>query len=105
MCVISVRSFGVGVLARVVVEDALHAVLGHEDGLGVHLDGAQRGGGVRGEERVARARGEDDDAPLLQVAHRAAADVRLGHLGDGQGALQAHDDAHLLQRVLQRAAR
>ena len=38
--------------------------------------------GVGGEERVARAGGEDHDAALLEVADRAAADVRLGDLGD-----------------------
>ena len=50
-----------------------------------HMDALQRGGGVGREERVAGARREDHDAPLLEVAHRAAPDVRFGDLGDGQG--------------------
>ena len=69
------------------------------------LDGAQRGRRVGREERVAGARREDHDAPLLEVAHRAAADVRLGDLGDRDRRLHARVDALLLQRVLQRAAR
>ena len=40
----------------------------------------QRGARVRGEERVARARAEDDHASFLQVSDGAAPDVRLGHL-------------------------
>src|SRR4051812_2842076 len=91
----------VGVLARVGGQDALDAVLGHEDRLGVDLARPQRGRGVGGEERVAGARGEDDDAPLLEVAHRAAADVGLGDLADVERRLHAGVDVELLERVLE----
>src|SRR3954466_6478582 len=91
----------VGVLARVGGEHALHAVLGHEDRLGVDLAGAQRGGGVGREERVAGAGREDHDAPLLEVAHRAAADVGLGDLADVERRLHARVDLELLEGVLE----
>ncbi len=45
--------------------------------IAVHLDGAQGGGGVGGEERVAGAGGEDDHAAAFQVIERAVADVGL----------------------------
>src|SRR5919107_1561820 len=50
---------------------------------------------------MAGARREDHHAPLLEVAHGAAADVGLGHLGDVQGRLHAGLDVELLERVLQ----
>src|SRR3712207_8225716 len=50
------------------------------------------------------ARAEDDDAALLEVAHRAARDVGLGDLAHGDGGLHARVDALLLQEVLQRQA-
>ncbi len=62
----------------------------------------QRGGGVGREERVAGARGEDHDPALLEVAHRAPADVRLGDLGDRDRRLHAGLDVLLLERVLER---
>ena len=92
---------GVGVLGRVRGVDALDAVLGHQDGLGMDLRGAQRGGRVGGEERVARAGGEDHHAPLLEVADGPAPDVRLGHLGDRDGRLHARVHPRLLQGVLE----
>ena len=52
-----------------------------EHHLGADLRGAQGRGGVGGEERVAGARADDDDAALLEMADRAAADVRLGTPG------------------------
>ena len=78
--VISGMNSASGFVARVGVVDALHPVLGHQDRLGVDLERAQRGGGVGREERVAGAGGEDHDPALLEVAHRAAADVGLGDL-------------------------
>jgi hypothetical protein len=59
-------------------------MLGHQDRLGADLECPQGGGGVRGEERVARAGGEDDDPLLLEVANRPASNVRLGDLGRGE---------------------
>src|SRR5215213_4131070 len=75
--------------------DALAAVLRHQDRLGVDLERAQCGGGVGREERVAGAGGEDHDARLLEVAHRAPPDVGLRDLGDRDRALHArvHEDA------------
>ena len=93
-----------GVLARVGVVDAVDAVLGHQQHLGVDLDRAQRGGGVGGHVGVAGAGGEDDDAPLLEVADRAAPDVRLGDLLDGDRRLRADVAADLLDGVLEREA-
>src|SRR3954452_21362566 len=91
----------VRVLARVGGEDALDAVLGHEDRLRVDLARAQRRRGVGREERVAGAGREDHDAPLLEVAHRATADVGLGDLADVERRLHARVDLELLERVLQ----
>ena len=102
MWVISAMNSASGSVARVGGVDALDAVLGHQDRLGVDLDRPQRGRRVGGEERVAGAGREDDDAPLLEVAHRAAADVGLGDLCDVDRRLHARVDAALLQRVLQR---
>ena len=96
------EELGVAVLLRIGGVDALDAVLGHQDDLGVDLVRAQRGRGVGGEERVAGAGREDHDAVLLEVAHRAAADVGLGDLGDGDRRLHARVDALVLERVLQR---
>src|SRR3954466_1050658 len=96
-----VDELGVGILAGVGGEHALDAVLGHEDRLGVDLARAQRGGGVGREERVAGAGREDHDAPLLEVAHRAAADVGLRDLADVERRLHARVDLELLERVLQ----
>jgi hypothetical protein len=63
------------------------------------LGGAEGGGGVGGEIRVARAGDEDDDALLLEVAHGAAHDERLGDLVHRDGGLDAGLDAHLLEAV------
>src|SRR5436309_5587816 len=62
--------------ARIAVVDPGDTVLRHEDRVGSDLERAQRGGRVGGEERVARARREDDDAALLQVPNRPAPYVR-----------------------------
>ena len=64
-------SLGVG------AEDAVVLALGHEDGVGVELEGAQRRRRVGAEVRVAGAGGADDDAALVEVTQGAAADVRL----------------------------
>ena len=48
-------------------------------------------------------RGEDHDAALLEVADGAAADVRLGDLGDGDRRQHPGVGAELLERVLERA--
>src|SRR2546423_3936073 len=51
--------------------------------------------------RVPRARGEDDDAPLLKMPDGAAAYERLGDLRDVDGRKHTRVHARLLQRVLQ----
>ena len=66
------------------------------------LGGAQRGRGVGGEVGVAGAAGEDHDAALLQVAHRAAPDVGLGHRRDLERREHARGEPDLLERVLER---
>ncbi len=101
-CVSSGRNCASGSRARVAVVDALDAVLRHQDRLGADLERAQRRGRVGGEERVAGAGREDDDPALLEVADRAAADVRLGDLGDRDGRLHARLRAEPLERVLER---
>ena len=105
MWVICGMKVGVGSTAGIGAVDALDAVLRHQDRLRADLARAQCGGGVGGEERVAGAGGEDHDAPLLQVAHRAAADVGLGDLLDRDRRLHARVHALLLAGVLQRRAR
>ncbi len=92
----------VSVLARVDVVDALHVVLGHQYRLRVDLERSQRGGGVGREERVARAGGEDHDAALLEVAHRAPPDVGLRDLLDRDRGQHARVRRLVLERVLQR---
>ena len=99
-CVSSGRKLASGFSSRVAVVDAVDAVLAHEDRLRADLERAQRRGGVGREERVAGAAREDDDAALLEVADRAAADVRLRHLADGDRGEDARVDAELLERVL-----
>src|SRR5690606_38316384 len=70
------------VAARIVGIDAVD--LGTlEQRVAAHLGGAQGGGGVGGEERVAGAGGEDHHPTLLHVAHGAAADIGLAHGGHG----------------------
>ena len=88
--------------ARITVVDALDAVLRHQDRLGADLERPQRRGRVGREERVAGAGREDHDATLLEVAHRAPADVGLGDLRDGDRRLHARLRAELLERVLER---
>ena len=95
-------SFASGSIARVAVEHARDAVLRHQDRLGADLERAQRRRGVGREERVAGAGGEDDDAALLEVAHGAAADVRLGDLLHLDRRQHARVGAVPLERLLHR---
>ena len=55
---------------------------GLEHGFRPNFGCPEHGGGVGGEERIARARAKNDDAPALEVAHRAPPDVGLRHLGN-----------------------
>src|SRR3990170_4791278 len=89
------------VLRRIGLVDAVNVLLGHEEYVGVDLDGAKGGGCIGRHVGVAGARGEDDHATLLQVADGAAADVGLGDGGDGDRALGADRESVPLQRVLQ----
>src|SRR5699024_9911046 len=63
------------------------------------LDGAQGGGRIGGEERIAGAGGEQGDAALLDVAYGAAADEVLGHVVDGNGAHHARIATVLLDGI------
>ena len=93
-------SLASGSLARIAVEDALDAVLRHQDRLGADLERPQRRRGVGREERVAGAGGEDHDAALLEVAHGAAADVRLRDLLHVDRRQHARVGAVPLERLL-----
>ena len=89
------------VLDRVVVVDAVD--LGRlEQQVGLDLDRAQARGGVGREERIAGAGGEDRHAALLEVPHRATADVVLADLVDAHRGHDADLHAEALERVLQR---
>jgi hypothetical protein len=72
-----------------------------EQDLGADLDRTKRGRRVGREVRITGARDEDHDATLLQVAHRPAADVRLGNLIHRDGAHDARRRVGCLDRVLQ----
>src|SRR5688500_18457437 len=91
-------ALGARVAVRVGGRDPVYlARLEHD--LGPHLAAAQRGRGVGGGERVARAGGEDHHLALLQVADRLAADVGLDHLLDVERRLHAAGDARLAHGV------
>ena len=62
-----------------------------DENVGADLDRAQARGGVGREERIARARREDRDSALFEVAHRAAANIVLANLVDLQRRHDAHD--------------
>ena len=72
----------------------------HED-LGADLDRAQRRRRVGREIRVAGAGHEDHDAALLEVAHGAPPDVRLGDLVHRDRAHDPGRDAGPLEGVLE----
>ena len=63
--------------------------------------GAERGAGVGRKEGVAGAGGEEHDAPLLEVAQRAAVDEGLGDALAGERGHHARREAGLLDRVLE----
>ena len=86
---------------RVIGIDAID-LGGLEQQLRFDLDGAQRGGGISGEKRVAGAGREDDHATLFQVAHRATADVVLAHFVDTDRRHHARVHVHLFERILHR---
>src|SRR6266566_5475573 len=91
-----------GIHVRVAVVDALDAVLRHQDRVGTDLQGAQRCRRVRREERIAGARGKDDDAPLLEMPDRAPPDIGLRDLPHLERRLDSRVRALPLQHVLQR---
>jgi len=91
---------GVRVVARIAVEDALDAVLRHQDRLGADLQRTERGGRVRREVRVPGAGREDHDAALLEVTDGAAPDVGLGHLAHVDCRENARVGAVALERLL-----
>ena len=73
---------------------------GLEKDVCLDLHGAEAGGGVGGEEGVAGAGGEDDDAILLEVAHGAAANVGLGDLVHLDCGHDATEEAEFFDGVL-----
>ena len=76
-------------------------VLAHPALFGARDGGAERGGGVGREERVAGARREDDDPPLLEVPHHPASNVRLGEGFHADRGHHAGLDVERLEDVLQ----
>src|SRR5688572_2198816 len=94
-------ALGARIAVRVGGVDPIHlSSLQHD--LGTHLAAAQRGSGIRGEERIARAGREDHHFALLQVPDRLAADVRLAHLLDVERRLHATRDTRLTHRIGER---
>src|SRR5208282_5301054 len=69
---------------RVGVVNAVH-LGGLEQNVGIDLDGAQTGGGVGGEKRVAGAGAENHHAAFFQMPHRPAPDVILANRVDDRG--------------------
>src|ERR1700722_8065046 len=88
---------------RIGVIDAVHAGRLQDD-VSFNLHGAQRGGRVRREIRIAGARGENHNASFFEVPHRPAADKWLGNLGHVNRAQESRDHALFLERILQREA-
>ena len=94
-------ALGVGDLLRVRGVDAVDAGA-LEQGVAAHFGGTKRGRGIGGEVGIAGSGGEQDDAPLLDVAKRAAADVGLADAGHGDRRLHPRLGAQLLERALER---
>src|SRR6185503_2751132 len=92
--------FGLRMFLRIAVVNAVD-LGGLENDFGADFVGAQRGGRVGREERVARAAAEDDHASFFQVAHRAAANKWLGDLRHRDGALHASGDAEFFEGILE----
>ena len=92
---------GVGEFFRVFIVDAVD-LGGFHDDVGVHLGGAEGGGGIGREVRIAGAGGEDDDAAFFEVAHGATQNERLGDLVHRNGALDARGDAHFFEAIHER---
>ena len=91
-------AFGVRVLPRIGVIDAVD-LGGLEDDVGTHFAGAQRGGGVGGEKRIAGAGGENDHLAFVELAFGFAADEGFRDVFHFDGGL--HDAAHAV--VFERA--
>ena len=70
------------VFFRVCGINAVH-ISGFEHDVAVHFGSAQGGGGVGGEERVARTGGEDDDFAFFKVLDGFGAGVGFGDLLHG----------------------
>ena len=68
------------------------------------ISASQCRGGVGGEERVARARGEDHHPPLLEVANGPPPNVRLGDRRHRDGRLHARGLPHPFEHILERQA-
>lgn len=66
---------------------------GLEEDFTVEFGGSERGAGVGGEEGVAGACGEDNDAAFLEVAYGAASDEGFGYGSDVQGGHDSGIDA------------
>jgi len=89
---------GVRVLLRVGGVNAVHSG-GLQQDVRADLDGAQRGSGVRRQEGIARAAGQEDDLPGLQVCDASLRLEGVHHAGDGEGAVMRCRAADLLQAM------
>ena len=92
---------GVGKAHGIPIVDPLH-LRGLEQDIRVDLHRAQRSGRVGRKIRVARAGGEDHDAPTLEVADGTPPDIRLCHLPYLYRRLYACRHARALERILHR---
>ena len=95
-CVVALR---IGVLCGILVVDSVHQ-RALEDRLARHFAGAQRRCGVGGEVGIARSRREYAYPVLLQMPHRPAPDVGLGHLVHPDGGDHPAMASLRLERVL-----
>ncbi|CDN44345.1 hypothetical protein BN871_EQ_00080 [Paenibacillus sp. P22] len=89
------------VLERIGGINPVHFVLGHQNDLGFDFSRAERSRRIRREERIAGSGREDDDAPLLEMADRAAADIRLRDLLHGDRGLDTGRHIDGFKRILQ----
>ena len=87
-------------MARVGVVNAVH-LRRLEDHIRAHLAGAQRGGGVGGEERIAGAGGENNDFALVELLLGFAADEGFRDVFHFDSGLHHAGDAVVFERAFE----
>ena len=83
-------AFGSGVFVWIVRIDAIGFVLGKQNGLCAHFEGALHAGIVGGEKGIADAAGKNDDVPLVEMPRRDQANKRFCDRVDRNGGHHAH---------------